>query len=68
MSTRFKLQDLQFFAHMKAEAFVNVVKDLTMWLQSIDAVQADFVSARLSSSLALLGFTHWSHLEGVNCE
>ena len=44
------------FAHLKAKAFVNVVKDLTMWLQSIDAVQADSVSARrLSSSLALLG-------------
>ena len=23
------------FAHLKAKAFVNVVKDLTMWLQSI---------------------------------
>ena len=22
----------------------------------------------VSSSLALIGFTHWSHLEGVNCE
>ena len=32
------------FAHLKAKAFVNVVKDRTMWLQSIDAVQADFVS------------------------
>ena len=40
-----------------------------MWLQCIDAEQTDFVSARqLSSTLALLGFTHWSHLEGVNCE
>ena len=53
------------FAHLKAKPFVNVVKDLATWLLSIDAVQADFVSARrLSSSLALLGFTHWSHLEG----
>ena len=57
------------FAHFKAEAIVDGVMDLTMWLQSIGAVQADFVSARrLSSSLALLGFTHWSHLGGVNCE
>ena len=23
---------------------------------------------RVDTTLALMGFTHWSHLEGVNCE
>ena len=44
------------FANLKAKAFVDVVKDLTSWLQNVDPIQADFVSTRrLSSSLALTG-------------
>ena len=58
------------FAHLKAGAFVNVVKGLTMWLQSIDAMQTDFLSARrLSSSLALLGsLTALIWKVAINCE
>ena len=57
------------FATLKATAFVDVVKDLTSCLQKIDPVGADFVlTRRSSSSLASMGFTHWSHLEGVNYE
>ena len=43
------------FANLKAKALVDVVEDITLWLQKVDPVQADFVStSRVSSSLALM--------------